>query len=126
MRSLALVVLVVSAFGCDDNEPTGILATSSSDKKVVSFTAQGPCFVAPLFDEEPDTLGLQPSCTGEFSLPDGTVEVLPMCDGTNELCFSLVEDTNLCPDSGLFLSIETSGRTFSPDATATVECLLAD
>lgn len=126
MRSLALVVLVVSAFGCDDNDPGGVFFTSSSDRKVVAFTSQGPCFVAPLFDQDPDTLGLQPSCTAEFSLADGTTEVLPMCGNGDNPCWRFVDDVNTCPDSGLFLAIDTGGLAFGADATATVECLLAD
>ncbi|MDX2093679.1 MAG: hypothetical protein SFX73_37920 [Kofleriaceae bacterium] len=126
MRPLALAVLVVSALGCDDDDTGTLAVVSSSDRKVIPFTAQGPCFVAPLFDEDPDTVGLQPSCTGSFTLADGTEEILPMCGNGDDPCWSLVPDAVACPDSGLFVSIQTSGLAFGADATATIECLLAD
>lgn len=127
MRNLALVLVAVLGFGCGDNEDlSGPVIISRVDRMVVPLSSSGvACWGSPLLDEDPAAAGLQPACSATFLFADGSDGLLPMCDGSNEVCWRLVDDSQ-CPVTSLSLAIDTQDAAIPAGATATIECVLDD
>ncbi|MEO7096152.1 MAG: hypothetical protein ABI175_23020, partial [Polyangiales bacterium] len=83
-----------------------------------------PCWSSPLADLDPVAPGLQPECTAQLHTATDDFPMKGCAPGLTTLCYSIVEDRQNCPGSGLRITLAHTDNYRYAGNTAVIECLV--